>query len=154
VTSVLSGVLCTPPRPPPILPPPPLLPLHDSWLQFYAPWCGHCKALKPAWIDAASQLAGRVRFGAVDCTVHTSTCSRYGVQGYPTIKVFGSDKKSPQDYNGGRDTSSLVSFATAAHAANAKPREVRELTDAAVLEAECTGMSEPGLEKVCVGGEG
>lgn len=42
--------------------------------------CGHCKALKPAWIEAAGELAGKVRLGAVDCTVHQSVCQEYGVQ--------------------------------------------------------------------------
>lgn len=47
---------------------------------FPAPRCGHCKNLKPAYIEAASELKGRVKLGAVDCTAHQSVCSEYGVQ--------------------------------------------------------------------------
>lgn len=42
--------------------------------------CGHCKSLKPTWIEAASELVGKVKVGAVDCTVHQSICQEYGVQ--------------------------------------------------------------------------
>jgi thioredoxin-like negative regulator of GroEL len=49
--------------------------------QFYAPWCGHCKALKPAWIDLARQLGGKVKVGAVDCTSDKATCDEFGVRG-------------------------------------------------------------------------
>jgi hypothetical protein len=45
-------------------------------------------------------------------TAAQSTCSQYGVQGYPTIKFFGKNKNSPSDYQGGRDSGSIVSFAT------------------------------------------
>ncbi len=39
------------------------------WLvEFYAPWCGHCKNLAPAWTEAAKQLKGVVKVGAVDMT--------------------------------------------------------------------------------------
>lgn len=54
---------------------------HCCLLQFYAPWCGHCKSLKPAWIELAASLEGRVRVGAVDCTAHKQTCDEFGVQG-------------------------------------------------------------------------
>eukprot|EP00883_Tetradesmus_obliquus_P011814 jgi/Sobl393_1/4620/SZX79247.1 len=120
----------------------------DIWfVEFYAPWCGHCKALKPAWISAAGDMQGKVKFGAVDCTAHQSTCGQYGVQGYPTIKVFGANKQRPEDYQGGRDSGSIVAAANKAWSVNAKPREVRELHDEAVFETECLGVSDPGMEK-------
>eukprot|EP00775_Hariotina_reticulata_P009043 gene9043-9214_t len=121
----------------------------DIWfVEFYAPWCGHCKALKPAWIESATQMKGRVKFGAVDCTGHASTCGQYGVQGYPTIKIFGSNKNDPSAYNGGRDSGSLTAEATRLFAEVAPPKEVRELYDQAVFESECLGLGDPGLEKV------
>ncbi|EFJ45579.1 hypothetical protein VOLCADRAFT_105867 [Volvox carteri f. nagariensis] len=115
---------------------------NDLWLvEMYAPWCGHCKALKPAWIEAASELAGKVKIGAVDCTAHQTVCSEYGVQGYPTIKFFGADKRSPQDYQGGRDSGSIVSFAMAKFAEQVPPPEPVELTSQSVFESECLGDS-------------
>jgi protein disulfide-isomerase A6 len=69
----------------------------------------------------------QVKFGAVDCTVHQSTCGQYGVRGYPTIKVFGSNKDSPSEYQAGRDSGSIVAEANKAFASNAKPREVSRI---------------------------
>lgn len=63
--------------------------------------CGHCKNLKPVWIEAAGELKGKINMGAVDCTVHQGVCSNYGVQGYPTLKFFGANKKKPEDYQAG-----------------------------------------------------
>ena len=70
--------------------------------KFYAPWCGHCKRLEPEW---AKLTHGSVVIAEVDCTVEKTTCSKYGVKGFPTIK-YG-DPSDFQDYKGGRDFESL-----------------------------------------------
>jgi protein disulfide-isomerase A6 len=85
------------------------------WIvKFYAPWCGHCKTLAPEFEKAAKSLDGIVRFGAVDCTVEQTLCSKYQVQGYPTVKVFPADKKGsekvPMDYQGERKSKSISDF--------------------------------------------
>lgn len=67
----------------------------DIWLvEFYAPWCGHCKKLEPEWNEAATKLKGSVKVGKVDATVHSNLAQRFGVSGYPTIKVFNYGSKS------------------------------------------------------------
>ena len=55
----------------------------DMWLvEFFAPWCGHCKNLAPQWAAAATELKGKVKVGAVDATVHTVIASRFDVNSY------------------------------------------------------------------------
>ena len=48
-------------------------------VEFYAPWCGHCKNLAPHWAQAASELKGKVKLCALDATVNTVMANRYGV---------------------------------------------------------------------------
>ena len=77
-------------------------------VQFFAPWCGHCKALKPAWAQAAKALRGKVKLLVVDATAEPQLAEKYGVQGYPTIKLFGKNKRKPSSYEGARDADSLI----------------------------------------------
>ena len=82
------------------------------WLvEFYAPWCGHCKNLAPSWELAAKQLKGVVKVGAVDMTTDQEIGAPYDVKGFPTLKWFGFDKKKPEDYNAGRDADAIREFA-------------------------------------------
>jgi protein disulfide-isomerase A6 len=86
----------------------------DMWLvDFFAPWCGHCKRLEPEWNKAATDLKGKVKVGKVDATVHQRLAGKYGIQGYPTIKVFpaGDKKGKVEKYEGPRDASAIAAFA-------------------------------------------
>ncbi|KAL5004683.1 hypothetical protein ScPMuIL_018139 [Solemya velum] len=84
---------------------------HDLMLvEFYAPWCGHCKRLAPEYERAATQLASNdppVPLVKVDCTAEKDVCSKYGVSGYPTLKIFRNGELS-EDYNGPREAAGIV----------------------------------------------
>ena len=125
---VLSWCLFS--RPPPPIPPGALLldattfestalaPGKSAFVKFFAPWCGHCKRLKPVWDELADALAERedVLVVDVDCTAdgNKDLCAQYGVQGFPTVKYFtGSTGAKGEDYKGGRTLAALREFADA-----------------------------------------
>jgi len=81
-------------------------------VEFYAPWCGHCKNLAPKYEQLAKVFAGEseVVIANVDATESPDLATRYGVQGYPTLKLFQAGSSEPIDYNGGRELPQLVEF--------------------------------------------
>uniref|UniRef100_A0ACD5XWG4 Uncharacterized protein n=1 Tax=Avena sativa TaxID=4498 RepID=A0ACD5XWG4_AVESA len=114
----------------------------DLWIvEFFAPWCGHCKKLAPEWKRAAKNLKGQVKLGHVDCDSDKSLMSKYSVQGFPTILVFGADKENPLPYQGARVASAIESFALEQLEANSAPPEVHELTSADVMEEKCASAA-------------
>ncbi|CAL8104277.1 unnamed protein product [Calicophoron daubneyi] len=80
-------------------------------LMFYAPWCGHCNALKPEYEKAAAQLKkdlSDVVLAKVDATVEKDLAQSHSVTGYPTLKFYKKGKWV--DFNGKREAEFIISW--------------------------------------------
>ncbi|GMH10430.1 hypothetical protein Nepgr_012271 [Nepenthes gracilis] len=91
-------------------------------VEFYAPWCGHCKKLAPEYekLGASFRKAKSVLIGKVDCDDQKSLCSKYDVTGYPTIKWFPKGSLEPNKYEGARTAEALAEFVNTEGGTNVK----------------------------------
>ncbi|KAH8431779.1 putative disulfide isomerase [Aspergillus melleus] len=103
---------------------------YTSVLEFYAPWCGHCQNLKPAYEKAAKNLDGLAKVAAINCDDDDNKpfCGRMGVQGFPTIKIVSPGKKPGkprvEDYQGQRSAKAIVNAVV-----EKIPNHVKKVTD-------------------------
>ena len=90
--------------------------LDGALVEFYAPWCGHCKKLEPHYEYAAravkesEKLEGKnVKLFKVDATLEEALAKELGMEGFPTMKWFekGDLKK---DYQSGRDQYAIANY--------------------------------------------
>ena len=65
----------------------------ETWLlELYAPWCGHCKTLRPEWAKLATKLKGVAKVAKIDASVHRKFDSVYGLKGYPHVVMIPAGK--------------------------------------------------------------
>lgn len=78
-------------------------------VEFYAPWCGHCKKLAPEYSAAAAVLKEEnLPLAKLDATAQTKAASKFSIQGYPTLKLF--IKGTDTEYNGGRTKNDIINW--------------------------------------------
>jgi len=84
-------------------------------VEFFAPWCGHCKNLAPIYeqlADAFAHAKDKVVIAKVDADgAGKPLGKKYDVKGFPTLKWFDATGKDDK-YESGRDLDSLVAFVT------------------------------------------
>ncbi|KAF9468074.1 protein disulfide isomerase [Collybia nuda] len=84
-------------------------------VSFTAPWCGHCKSMKPAYEKVAKtfKAEGDCIVANIDADDQKNKVisKKYGITGFPTIKFFSKDRKeTPLDYEGGRNEADFVAY--------------------------------------------
>jgi protein disulfide-isomerase-like protein len=84
----------------------------DVFVEFYAPWCGHCKSLAPVWekLATAYKLEDDVVIANVDADKYKDVGGKYGVTGFPTLKFFPKNNKEGVTYSEGRDMKDFVKY--------------------------------------------
>jgi protein disulfide-isomerase-like protein len=94
----------------------------EGWfVEFYAPWCGHCQKLVPDYKKAAKNLKDYIKFGAIDADAHKGIGSSFGVNGFPALKMFAKPAtmnpythkpyREAEDYSGPRTYKGIKTFA-------------------------------------------
>lgn len=82
----------------------------DWFVKFYAPWCGHCRKMAPAWEELATKLKGQINVAHLDATANPQTAKRFGIRGFPSL-VFLKDGQM-YEHKGSRTVEELYAFAT------------------------------------------
>ena len=81
-------------------------------VMFFAPWCGHCQALKPQW-KTLQDMRGFMKVVAFDCDVNQDFVAKIGkrypglITGYPTI-LFYKNGKPVKKYTGERTAQNIL----------------------------------------------
>jgi len=84
-------------------------PTKNVFVEFYAPWCGHCKSLAPIWDELGEKYKDHPNIVIAKSDATANEFETVEVQGFPTLKFFPAGGEM-QDYNGGRTLDDFVKF--------------------------------------------
>jgi len=79
------------------------------FVKYFAPWCGHCKKLKPIYEQLAKSMSNKLKFAEVNCEDFREICDNEMVEGFPTLKIFRKGK-SPKLYSGERSEEAMKNW--------------------------------------------
>jgi protein disulfide-isomerase A1 len=125
----------------------------DVLIEFYAPWCGHCKALAPKYEELGSlyqesEFKDQVTIAKVDATLNDVPDE---IQGFPTIKLYpAGDKENPVTYSGARTIEDLIAFIkeNGKHKAEVTPKPEEASEEAAPAASEKNDAEEENHDEL------
>uniref|UniRef100_A0A8P4G411 protein disulfide-isomerase n=1 Tax=Dicentrarchus labrax TaxID=13489 RepID=A0A8P4G411_DICLA len=83
-------------------------------VEFYAPWCGHCKQLEPVYAEAAGKLKKEepvMRLAKLDAIDDRELADEFDIGSFPTLKLFiDGDRKQPVDFTGKRSVEGIIQW--------------------------------------------
>jgi len=127
----------------------------DWFIEFYAPWCGHCKKLAPIWDELATS-AKTFKVAKVNCQDEDDIAKRFAIKGFPTLKFFHDGRF--YDYKGSRLVEAFTEFATTGYTTassipypDGRPlpinitKEKKEITEEVPAEVPARAVIEEGV---------
>jgi protein disulfide isomerase len=85
----------------------------DVLVEFYAPWCGHCKKIAPIYEEVAQKLAHNKNLIIAKMDATANETDKVSIQGFPTIKFWpAGNKTKPIDFDGDRTVEGFIEFLT------------------------------------------
>jgi thioredoxin 2 len=79
-------------------------------VDFWAPWCGPCKVMAPAFVQAAAMLEPDVRLAKVNTDAEQALGARYNIRSIPTLALFKGGREMARQ-SGAMNTQDIVSWA-------------------------------------------
>jgi protein disulfide isomerase len=82
----------------------------DVLMEYYAPWCGHCKALSPKWDELGEHVKDLDDLVIAKMDSTANEVEGVEIKGYPTLKWYPKGNKKGEDYNDGRELPDFKDF--------------------------------------------
>lgn len=79
-------------------------------VEFYAPWCGHCKKLVPIWDELGEKYKDNKDIVIAKMDSTANEVENVSIKGFPTIKLFQKGDNKAVEYSGNRDLEGFVEF--------------------------------------------